>query len=127
MEPQVLILDEPTAGLDPRGRDEILDQIDRLHREKGITIILVSHSMEDVAKYADRLLVMNHGEKLFDGPPKEVFKHYKELEEVGLAAPQITYIVQDLRSRGIDIDDNITTIAEAKNAILALLSGGEKK
>ena len=127
MEPQVLILDEPTAGLDPKGRDEILDQIDRLHREKGITIILVSHSMEDVAKYADRLLVMNHGEKLFDGPPKEVFKHYKELEEVGLAAPQITYIVQDLRSRGIDIDDNITTIAEAKNAILALLSGGEKK
>ena len=127
MEPQVLILDEPTAGLDPRGRDEILDQIDRLHREKGITIILVSHSMEDVAKYADRLLVMNHGEKLFDGPPKEVFKHYKELEEVGLAAPQITYIVQDLRSRGIDIDDNITTIAVAKNAILALLSGGEKK
>ena len=127
MAPQVLILDEPTAGLDPRGRDEILDQIDRLHREKGITIILVSHSMEDVAKYADRLLVMNHGEKLFDGPPKEVFKHYKELEEVGLAAPQITYIVQDLRSRGIDIDDNITTIAEAKNAILALLSGGEKK
>ena len=127
MEPQVLILDEPTAGLDPRGRDEILDQIDRLHREKGITIILVSHSMEDVAKYADRLLVMNHGEKLFDGPPKEVFKHYKELEEVGLAAPQITCIVQDLRSRGIDIDDNITTIAEAKNAILALLSGGEKK
>lgn len=127
MEPQVLILDEPTAGLDPRGRDEILGQIDRLHREKGITIILVSHSMEDVAKYADRLLVMNHGEKLFDGPPKEVFKHYKELEKVGLAAPQITYIVQDLRSRGIDIDDNITTIAEAKNAILALLSGGEKK
>ena len=127
MEPQVLILDEPTAGLDPRGRDEILDQIDRLHSEKRITIILVSHRMEDVAKYADRLLVMNHGEKLFDGPPKEVFKHYKELEEVGLAAPQITYIVQDLRSRGIDIDDNITTIAEAKNAILALLSGGEKK
>ena len=127
MDPPVLILDEPTAGLDPRGRDEILDQIDRLHREKGITIILVSHSMEDVAKYADRLLVMNHGEKLFDGPPKEVFKHYKELEKVGLAAPQITYIVQDLRSRGIDIDDNITTIAEAKNAILALLSGGEKK
>ncbi len=126
MEPQVLILDEPTAGLDPRGRDEILDQIDRLHRERGMTIILVSHSMEDVAKYADRLLVMNHGEKLFDGPPKEVFKHYKELEQVGLAAPQITYIVQDLRSRGIDIDDNITTIAEAKEAILALLSGKEK-
>ena len=126
MEPQVLILDEPTAGLDPRGRDEILDQIDRLHREKGMTIILVSHSMEDVARYAGRLLVMNHGEKLFDGPPKEVFKHYRELEKVGLAAPQITYIVQDLRSQGIDIDENITTIAEAKEAILALLSGKER-
>ncbi len=122
MEPQVLILDEPTAGLDPKGRDEILDQIDRLHRERKITIILVSHSMEDVARYASRLLVMNHGEKLFDGPPKEVFKHYKELEQIGLAAPQITYLVQDLRSRGIDIDDNITTIAEAKEAILKLLS-----
>ena len=88
MEPEVLILDEPTAGLDPRGRDEILDQIDQLHRERGMTIILVSHSMEDVARYADRLLVMNHGEKVFDGPPKEVFRHYRELEAIGLAAPQ---------------------------------------
>lgn len=120
MEPEVLILDEPTAGLDPRGRDEILDKLDGLHREKGMTIILVSHSMEDVARYADRLLVMNHGEKVFDGPPKEVFRHYKELEAMGLAAPQITYLVHDLRALGIDIDQDITTVAEAKEAILRL-------
>lgn len=120
MEPEVLILDEPTAGLDPRGRDEILDKLDGLHREKGMTIILVSHSMEDVARYADRLFVMNHGEKVFDGPPKEVFRHYKELEAMGLAAPQITYLVHDLRALGIDIDQDITTVAEAKEAILRL-------
>lgn len=120
MEPEVLILDEPTAGLDPRGRDEILDQIDRLHRERHMTIILVSHSMEDVARYADRLIVMNHGQKVFDGVPKEVFRHYRELETMGLAAPQITYLVHDLKARGIDIDDGITTVAEAREAILAL-------
>lgn len=121
MEPEVLILDEPTAGLDPKGRDEILDQIASLHKEKGMTIILVSHSMEDIAKYADRLIVMNHGEKVFDGTPKEVFKHYKELESMGLAAPQITYLVQDLRKHGVEIDDEITTVEEARQAILALL------
>lgn len=121
MEPEVLILDEPTAGLDPKGRDEILDEIAALHKEKKMTIILVSHSMEDIARYADRLMVMNHGEKVFDGQPKEVFKHYKELEKIGLAAPQITYIVQDLRSRGVDIDDEITTVAQARQAILNLL------
>ena len=121
MEPEVLILDEPTAGLDRKGRDEILDQIAALHKEKGITIILVSHSMEDIARYADRLLVMNHGVKVFDGTPREVFKHYKELETMGLAAPQITYIVQDLRKHGVDIDDEITTVEEARKAILALL------
>lgn len=121
MEPEVLILDEPTAGLDPKGRDEILDQIAVLHKEKGMTIILVSHSMEDIARYADRLIVMNHGEKVFDGTPKEVFKHYKELETMGLAAPQITYIVQDLRKHGVEIDDEITTVEEARQAILALL------
>ncbi len=120
MEPEVLILDEPTAGLDPRGRDEILDQIDRLHRERHMTIILVSHSMEDVARYADRLIVMNHGQKVFDGAPKEVFRHYRELETMGLAAPQITYLVHDLKAKGIDIDDDITTVAEAREAILAL-------
>lgn len=120
MEPEVLILDEPTAGLDPRGRDEILDQIKHLHRERHMTIILVSHSMEDVARYADRLIVMNHGQKVFDGTPKEVFAHYKELEAMGLAAPQITYLVHDLRARGVDIDQDITTVAEAKDAILNL-------
>ena len=121
MEPEVLILDEPTAGLDPRGRDEILDQIERLHREKKMTIILVSHSMEDIAKYVDRILVMNHGEKVFDDTPREVFKHYRELEAIGLAAPQITYVVHTLRDHGVPIDNNITTVEEARDEILALL------
>ena len=85
MEPEVLILDEPTEGLDPRGREEMLDQIARLHTERKMTIILVSHSMEDVARYAGRLIVMNHGQKIFDGSPREVFSHYKELEAIALA------------------------------------------
>lgn len=114
MEPEVLILDEPTAGLDPRGRDEILDQISKLHTERKMTIILVSHSMEDVARYAGRLIVMNHGQKVFDGTPREVFRHYKELEAIGLAAPQVTYLVHDLKEKGLDIDSDITTVAEAK-------------
>jgi len=121
MHPEVLILDEPTAGLDPRGRDEILEQISALHREKGMTIILVSHSMEDIARYADRIIVMNQGGKIFDAPPKEVFAHYKELEQMGLAAPQITYIVHELKEHGIPIADDITTVAEARSAILQLL------
>lgn len=121
MNPQVLILDEPTAGLDPKGRDEILDQIDRLHRERGLTIVLVSHSMEDIAKYVDRIMVMNQGEKVFDGPPREVFRHYKELEKIGLAAPQITYIINELRDHGVPLAQDITTIEEAKTAILSLL------
>lgn len=121
MHPQVLILDEPTAGLDPRGRDEILEQISVLHQKKGMTIILVSHSMEDIARYADRILVMNQGEKIFDGPPKEVFAHYKKLEQIGLAAPQITYIVHELKEHGIPIAEDITTVAEARTAILELL------
>ncbi|MFT4107405.1 MAG: energy-coupling factor transporter ATPase [Lacrimispora sp.] len=121
MNPEVLILDEPTAGLDPKGRDEILDQIERLHKERNMTIILVSHSMEDIARYVDRILVMNHGEKVFDDAPKEVFKHYKELEAMGLAAPKITYIVHTLREHGVPIDDNITTVEEARDGILRLL------
>ena len=120
MRPEMMILDEPTAGLDPQGRDEILGQIERLNREHGLTILVVSHSMEDVARYADRLIVMNHGQKVFDGAPKEVFCHYRELETMGLAAPQITYLVHDLKAQGIDIDDDITTVAEAREAILAL-------
>ena len=120
MKPEVLILDEPTAGLDPKGRDDILGLVAKLHEEQKITIILVSHSMEDVAKYVSRLVVMNHGEKMFDGTPKEVFRHYKELEAMGLAAPQITYVVQALRARGIMISEDVTTVEEARDEILKL-------
>ena len=118
MHPSVLILDEPTAGLDPKGRDEILDQIAELHRIRGITVVLVSHSMEDVARYVDRIIVMNKGKVRFDGPPREVFQHYKELESIGLAAPQVTYIVKDLEKRGWNLDTTATTVEEARDAIL---------
>lgn len=118
MKPEVLILDEPTAGLDPKGREEILDQIAKLRQEMGITVILVSHSMEDVAKYVSRIVVMNRGQIMFDNTPREVFSHYKELETVGLAAPQVTYIMQALKKNGLDVDTDITTIQEAKTAIL---------
>lgn len=121
MEPKVLILDEPTAGLDPKGRDEILDQIASLHKVTKITVILVSHSMEDVAKYVDKLLVMTQGEVMYYDEPRQVFEHYKELEEVGLAAPQVTYIMHQLEERGFAVDTSATTIAEAKEAILASL------
>lgn len=127
MEPEVLILDEPTAGLDPRGRDEILDEISYLHKERGITVILVSHSMEDVAKYVERIIVMNQGEVLHDGAPREVFRHYKELESVGLAAPQVTYIMHTLRERGFDADEDATTIEEAKETILEAFRKKGKK
>jgi energy-coupling factor transport system ATP-binding protein len=117
MEPEVLILDEPTAGLDPKGRDEILDQLKRIHEERGITIILVSHSMEDVAKYVGRIIVMNQGEAMYDGTPKEVFSHYKELEKVGLAAPQVTYIMNALADKGFGVGTDATTIEEATEEI----------
>lgn len=118
MKPEVLILDEPTAGLDPKGRDEILDLIAKMHKERKITVILVSHSMEDVAKYVERIIVMNDGSVMFDGTPGEVFLHYKELEQVGLAAPQVTYLMHGLSERGIPVDLNATTVEEAKNSIL---------
>lgn len=121
MHPDVLILDEPTAGLDPAGRDEILELLARMRRDLGITIILVSHSMEDVAKYVDRLFVMNDGELMLEGAPKEVFRHYKELETVGLAAPQVTYIMHELKEKGLDVDLDATTIDEAKQTILDAL------
>lgn len=121
MNPKVLILDEPTAGLDPKGRDEILEEISQLHQERKMSIILVSHSMEDIARYADRLIVMNHGEKAFDGTPKEVFEHYRELETMGLAAPQVTYIIHRLREHGVPIEEGITTVEEARDAIIKLL------
>ena len=119
MKPEVLVLDEPTAGLDPKGRDEILDQIAALKRETGITVLLVSHSMEDVAKYVDRIIVMNKGRVMYDDEPREVFKQYHELEAVGLAAPQVTYIMKELREHGYDVSDEVTTIEEAKQEILA--------
>lgn len=118
MKPEVLILDEPTAGLDPKGRDEILDQLALMHKERGITIILVSHSMEDVAKYVGRIIVMNQGSVMYDGIPKEVFRHYKELETVGLAAPQVTYLMHELQEAGIPVRTDATTVEEAKSEIL---------
>lgn len=118
MNPKILILDEPTAGLDPRGRDEILDQIAQLHETRGISIVLVSHSMEDIAKYVERIIVMDRGKVAFDDVPKEVFAHYRELEQMGLAAPQITYIMHALREKGMDVDVTATTVEEAKISIL---------
>ena len=125
-EPNVLILDEPPAGLDPKGRDEILDQIAYLHQERKISVVLVSHSMEDIARYVERIIVMNQGEKLFDGVPKEVFSHYKELEAIGLAAPQITYIMHALKEKGLEADISAITVEEARNSILKALGRGEK-
>lgn len=127
MKPKVLILDEPTAGLDPKGRDEILDQIAYLHKSCDMTVILVSHSMEDIAKYVDRIIVMNHGSMLFDDVPKKVFEHYKELEQVGLSAPQVTYIMHELCERGLEVPINITTIEEATDAIVAALTKKNEK
>ncbi len=121
MKPEILILDEPTAGLDPKGRDEILDQIAKLKQETGITVILVSHSMEDIAKYVERIIVMNQGSVLYDDVPREVFKYYKELEQVGLAAPQVTYIMQALAERGMPVRTDVTTIEEAKREICSKL------
>lgn len=122
MEPEVLILDEPTAGLDPKGRDEILGLVAGLHKERRITVILVSHSMEDVAKYVGRLIVMNRGSVMYDGTPAEVFAHYQELEAVGLAAPQVTYLMHELRGRGIPANGTATTLEEAKQSILQAFS-----
>ena len=126
MNPKILILDEPTAGLDPQGRDEILNQIAELHEKRGITIVLVSHSMEDIARYVGRIIVMNHGEVTFDDTPKKVFSHYKELEKIGLGAPQITYIMHELKERGMDVDTTATTVEEAKASILRALRGSGK-
>ncbi|MDE6607732.1 MAG: energy-coupling factor transporter ATPase [Lachnospiraceae bacterium] len=120
MKPEVLVLDEPTAGLDPKGRDEILDQIKKLREETKMTVVLVSHSMEDVAKYVSRIIVMNRGKVMFDDVPKEVFGHYKELEAVGLAAPQVTYIMHALKEKGFPVSTQATTITEAREEILRI-------
>lgn len=122
MKPDVLILDEPTAGLDPRGRDEILEELARMNREQNLTVILVSHSMEDVANYVNRLIVMDDGRIRYDGTPKEIFAHYKELEGMGLSAPQVTYLMHELRERGLMVDEYATTLKEAKASILQAIS-----
>jgi len=122
MEPEILILDEPTAGLDPKGRDEILNQIKRLHEQEGITVVLVSHSMEDVARLVDRLIVMHKGQVVLDDMPKEVFKNADYLNEIGLDVPQITKLIRRLIEKGIDIDEEIITVEQAKAHLLALLS-----
>lgn len=121
MDPDVLVLDEPTAGLDPAGRDEILDEIKKLQQERKITVILVSHSMEDVARYVDRIIVMNQGKAVYDGTPAEVFSHYKHLEQMGLAAPQVTYLMNDLVNAGFHVDENCTTVEQAIDSILGAL------
>lgn len=121
MEPKTLILDEPTAGLDPKGREDILSQIKILHEEYGMTIIMVSHSMEDVANIADRVIVMNGGEIVLDGEIAEVFKEVETLEKIGLAVPQVTYLVRELRKKGFDISEEIFTISQAKEALLNII------
>lgn len=121
MKPDVLILDEPTAGLDPKGRDDILNCLKYLREETGMTIILVSHSMDDVANYVSRIMVMNDGVLTYDDTPRNVFRHYKELEAIGLAAPQVTYLMNDLKQAGFDVNTDAITIDEAKKSILSAL------
>lgn len=121
MNPEVLILDEPTAGLDPKGRDEILAAIRQLHKERGITVILVSHSMEDVAKLADRIIVMHRGKIAMMGTPSEVFSKPMELEAIGLAAPQISYVFAQLKEKGYDVPTDVYTVGYAKDALLKLV------
>ena len=127
MEPTTLILDEPTAGLDPKGRDDILGQIKKLHKDYNMTVIIVSHSMEDVANIAEKVIVMNHGKVALEGTPAEVFKEVDKLESIGLAVPQVTYLIRNLRAKGFDISDSIFTIEEAKRAILSIFASNSIK
>lgn len=126
MKPDVLVLDEPTAGLDPKGRDEILGEISELREKTGMTIVLVSHSMEDVANYVNRIIVMNKGSVMYDDEPKKVFRHVKELEAVGLAAPSVTYIMHTLKEAGLAVETDATTLTEARDAILAACGCGKE-
>ncbi|MBO4375643.1 MAG: energy-coupling factor transporter ATPase [Lachnospiraceae bacterium] len=121
MKPEVLILDEPTAGLDPEGREEILHLLKSLHDEQGITIILVSHSMEDMADYAERLLVMDKGSLIMNGSPREIFQNSAILEEIGLSVPQVTGVLREMRQKGFDVDISATTIEEAADSIMRAL------
>ena len=124
MKPQILILDEPTAGLDPQGRTEILELIKEMQTKTGMTILLVSQSMDDVAEYVDRIIVMNHGKVMFDDVPKAVFQHHEELEQIGLSAPQVTYICHRLKEQGLDVDTDVTTLSEAVDSIYHALQPG---
>ena len=124
MRPRVLVLDEPTAGLDPKGRDDILEQVAHLHAQTGMTVVLVSHSMEDIARYVERIIVMNRGEKMLDDTPRNVFSHYRELEQVGLAAPQVTYMMHDLKERGFGVRTDVTTVEEAADEIVRAVGFG---
>lgn len=127
MKPNVLILDEPTAGLDPKGRDEILDQIKKLHDEYNMTIIIVSHSMEDVAKIANTVVVMNNGEIVLKGTPKEVFKQSDLLESIGLGVPQVTYLMKALKKKGFNVSEDAYTIEQAKEELLKLFSTNSRE
>lgn len=121
MKPEILILDEPTAGLDPRGRDEIFHRIKKLHEKYGLTVILVSHSMEDIAKLVERIIVMNKGRIALDGPPAQVFMHSEELKSMGLGVPNITRLMAMLRAKGLEVPEDIFTIQGAKEAIMEVL------
>lgn len=127
MKPTTLILDEPTAGLDPKGRDDILEQISKLHKDYNMTIIIVSHSMEDVAKIAGRIIVMNHGKVALQGKPSDVFKEVDKLEQIGLGVPQVTYLVRKLREKGFAISDNIFTVEDAKKELVQILKDKKAK
>lgn len=123
MEPKVLILDEPTAGLDPRGRDEILSEIKSIHEKRKITVILVSHSMEDVAKIAERIIVMDKGKVFLDSNPREIFRNEDKLLSVGLGIPQITSLMRALKKKGLDINEDSITVEEAKESLIKYLRG----
>lgn len=123
MEPKYLILDEPTAGLDPRGRDEILDQIVELHRQEELTVVLVSHSMDDVARLVNKLVVMHKGEIIYNDKIKEVFKHYDNLQKIGLDIPTVTKLMIELQNKGWPVRSDIFTIDEAQAELLKVIRG----
>lgn len=125
MEPKILILDEPTAGLDPKGRDDILNQIKILHEKYNMTIILVSHSMEDVAKIAEKVIVMNKGKVALQGTPSEVFKEVDTLEKIGLGVPQVTYLMRELRNKGFNVSDEVYTIEQCKKELLKIFKNNK--
>lgn len=121
MNPDMLILDEPTAGLDPKGRNELFEQLQKMHKELGLTIVLISHSMEDVARYVQKLFVLYKGQVAYQGTPREVFAHGKKLEEIGLAMPQIRYIMEALKDKGMDVTEDVLTVEEAAAKLIAYL------